>query len=96
MKELYTFLFEAVFQNKEWEHRGKFDYPVALIDDIIKNKKVVLGPKGDRTIDLDLSSDDIEQLQNIKANVQKDNALIDFDTLVRKFGFSFRDVYKGS
>ena len=30
MKELYTFLFEAVFQNKEWSHRGKFDYPVEL------------------------------------------------------------------
>lgn len=96
MKELYTFLFEAVFQNKEWEHRGAYDYPVALIDDIIKNRKVVLGAKGDRTIDLDLSADDIEQLQNIKANVRKDNALSDFDALAKKLGFSFRDVYKGS
>lgn len=95
MKNLYIYLTEAVFQNKEWEHRGKYDYSAALINDILKNKTVVLGVKGDKTIELQLTQDDIETLEDIKKNIQKDDALQRFDAVAEKYGFNFRMVYKG-
>lgn len=95
MENLFDYIYEAVFAPKSWQHEEKYDYPVALISDILANSKVAIGKNGEEIIDLDLRPEDREELADIQSHVRDDNAMERFNSLMSKFGVSFTNIYKG-
>ena len=95
MENLFDYICEAVFSKDAWKHRGAYDYPVALISDILSTGKVSMGNKGDESIDLDLSAKDKKELADIQSHVTDDNAMERFDSVMSKFGVSFTKIFKG-
>lgn len=95
MISLFDYLYEAVFQNNEWAHRGAYDYPVALISDILSTGTVDTGKDGEKTVKLDLSEEDKKELADIQAHVKDNDAIERFNAVMSKFGVQFKDVYKG-
>ena len=92
---IYNYIYEAKFTPKSWAHEGKYDYPVALIDDILNTGKVAMEDHGEQIIELHLSNKDRKELEDIKSHVKDANAMERFDILMSKFGVSFKKIYKG-
>ena len=92
---IYNYIYEAKFTPKSWAHEGKYDYPVALINDILNTGEVAMEDHGEKIIKLHLSDEDRKELEDIRSHVKDSNAMERFDTLMSKFGVSFKKIYKG-
>lgn len=61
---------ESTFSNDNWSHKGKFDYPVAVIDKILAGEDLRLGDKGsDGFLSADIfNPDKLKELRNRLCN----------------------------
>lgn len=91
-------IFEATLQNKEWHYLHKGDdhfYPRNVIRTLITTGEILLGKNAENaTKSSKLSDKAIEQLKEL--DITKDNALTLFDDIVKEFGFTWRNIFKGA
>lgn len=57
---------ESTFSGANWEHNGKFDYAIAVIDKLLNDEDLRLGKNGEIPVKLDASKFDKEKLQELR------------------------------
>lgn len=95
---------ESTFSNDNWSHKGKFDYPVAVIDKILAGEDLRLGDKGqDGVLSADIfNPDKLKELRtrlcnkdyNCKPN-ELENCLADGQTEKKIWTRLFKGDFSG-
>lgn len=98
INNIKSHIFEATLQNKEWHYLHKDDdhfYPRNVIRTLVTTGEILLGKNAENaTKSSKLSDKAIEQLKEL--DITKDNALTLFNDIVKEFGFSWTNIFKGA
>ena len=104
MKSLLEYIVENInnitnaFESKmgdaaehNWNHNGKFDYAIKVLDNIINDKLVILGDKhAEQYIKFELTNKDKEMLNDFKSNITS-KTYKDFDSIILGLKYTIYD-----
>ena len=62
---------ESVFGGKDWSHRGKFDYSLAVLDKLIAGEELKTGIEGKGSEVVKGSDFDIQKLQELRDKIKR-------------------------
>lgn len=87
MISLFQYIVESTFTTSKWSHGGKYDYAIAVIDDILSDKDITLTNNQGELKASDFNKDELRKLRSEMFNLSDEEG-------ISRFNNSYNGSYK--